>query len=413
MSRSIDQEGRDSQEKISRTQDRAAGPARPAVEDLRQAARTLRETIDHLTKDRPTLPQFLERLRAAGVRPLPSLQRSGRFNGMAYEFRGILIKGSDLGRAYTAQGLQTKKGLRYDPAQHRALLEEAARLAKDRGLSRAELVRPPACVPADRRLQIDGISAAQRAALHEIGRFRTVLANDLVRFQYRHDQAAWRQDAARLAALKLIEQRSVVVATHSRKHGRHVQAHTVVVLTKKGRDLLRRGRKDGTPAAERARNQALYAGLVKPREIAHDAAIYRMYQAEAAALERSGGRMRRIVLDFELKKRVYSPLAKARAQGPAEFARKQSEIAAQNGLKVVQGKIRFPDLRIEYETAAGSQASIDLELATEHYRGDHMSAKGGAGFKIYAENASAPRAGGSQGRYPVPDEDHLVEIFSF
>ena len=42
---------------------------------------------------------------------------------------------------------------------------------------------------------------------------------------------------------------------------------------------------------------------------------------------------------------------------------------------------------------------VDLELATEHYRGDHMAAKDGAGFKIYAESGSFPRfgAGGSSG----------------
>ena len=63
-----------------------------------------------------------------------------------------------------------------------------------------------------------------------------------------------------------------------------------------------------------------------------------------------------------------------------------------NGLKVVNGKIRLPDLRIEYETAGGESARVDLELATEHYRGDHMSAKERAGFKIYADSRPFLRA---------------------
>ena len=58
--------------------------------------------------------------------------------------------------------------------------------------------------------------------------------------------------------------------------------------------------------------QKLYAGFVKPGEVAHDAAIYRMYQAEAARIEKAGGKIRRVILDYELKQKVYSPLAKAK-----------------------------------------------------------------------------------------------------
>lgn len=150
---------------------------------------------------------------------------------------------------------------------------------------------------------------------------------------------------------------------------------------------------------------------MKPREVAHDAAIYRLYPTEAAHIEGEGGRVKRVVLDFELKKRVYSPLAKARMISEAEYSRKQVQVAQENGLRVVQGKIRFPDLRIEYETVRGEAAWVDLELATEHYRGDHMAAKDRAGFKIYAEDASFP-PGGSYGRSSVVD-DHHIEIFPF
>jgi hypothetical protein len=178
------------------------------------------------------------------------------------------------------------------------------------------------------------------------------------------------------------------------------------VLTKAGKDLLRRYDKETREAG-----QALYAGFVKPRETAHDSAIYRMYRAEAAYIAKEGGRVKRVILDFELKKKAYSPLAKARRVSLEEYKRKQREIADQFGLKVVDGKIRLPDLRIEYQKANGEEARVDLELATEHYRGDHMAAKEGAGFKIYAESRSFP-PGGSYGRSSVFD-DHEIEIFSF
>ena len=241
--------------------------------------------------------------------------------------------------------------------------------------------------------------------MREIGRFRTVLTEDIIRLQYRGERGAWRQDFARLSSQKLVEQRSVVIATHSRKQGRITKSLSVVVLTRKGKNLLRRCDKD-----TKAAGQALYAGFVKPREIAHDAAIYRMYQTEATRIEAQAGRVKRVVLDFELKRLVYSPLAKARKVSDAEYARKQVQVAQENALKIVHGKIRFPDLRIEYETAQGA-AHVDLELATEHYRGEHMAEKDRAGFKIYAEDASFP-PGGSSGRSSVFD-DHHIEVFSF
>jgi len=255
------------------------------------------------------------------------------------------------------------------------------------------------------------LSAGERATLREIGRFRAVQLQDVIRVRYQGDRAIWRQDYQRLAREKLIEQGSVVVATHAKTRGRDrkraLRSLSVVVLTKKGKELLKR-----CDPETKSTRQALYAGFVKPREIAHDTAIYRMFQAEAALIEGKGGRITRIVLDFELKKRAYSVLAKARKLSDREYARKQGEVARENGLAVVGGKIRFPDLRIEYETARGEPARVDLELATEHYRDDQMATKDRAGFKICAERASFPGAGGSYGRSPVHD-DHHIDVFSF
>jgi hypothetical protein len=369
----------------------------------------LRQAIDRAARGRPTLSELIDRLEEAGVRAIPSLQKSGRLNGMSYVIDGILVKGSDLGRAYTAQGLQKAIGVRYHPqADHSRLTQAVERAMPARRLEPGgrDRVIESARDRAGRRREYDGLSPAQRAALREIGRFRTLSAEDFVRIQYRGDRVAWRQDFAALRSQKLLEQRSVVVAMHSKDRGKTLRPLTILTLTRQGKNLLRRS--DGDAPSAR---QALYAGIVKPREVAHDAAIYRMYHAEAARLEAKGGLVKRVVLDFELKKRAYSPLAKARTLAPLEYARKQAQVAQDNGLKVVGGKIRFPDLRIEYETAANESARVDLELATEHYRGEHMAAKDKAGFKIYADAASLP--GGSYGRSAAPYHDHLTEIFSF
>src|ERR1035438_8921946 len=65
----------------------------------------LRERIDRAADGSPTVEAFFDRLEKDGVKPVPSIQSSGRWNGISYEFSGVRIKGSELGRAYTAQGL--------------------------------------------------------------------------------------------------------------------------------------------------------------------------------------------------------------------------------------------------------------------------------------------------------------------
>ena len=98
-----------------------------------------------------------------------------------------------------------------------------------------------------------------------------------------------------------------------------------------------------------------------------------------------------MVLDYELKKEAYPPLTKARSISPEEYRRVQEEIARAHGLTVVEGKIPLPDLRIEYENAAGEPGRIDLELATGHYKGAQMLAKLRAGFHLYIAGTDSSR----------------------
>ena len=68
--------------------------------------------IDAVAAERPTAPEFIERLAARGVTAIPSIQSSGRLNGFSFKWRGNLIRGSSIGRAYTGQNLQ-KRGVEY------------------------------------------------------------------------------------------------------------------------------------------------------------------------------------------------------------------------------------------------------------------------------------------------------------
>lgn len=255
------------------------------------------------------------------------------------------------------------------------------------------------------------LSQAELETIKDIGRFRTVAIDDLSRLRYRnHDQ--FREDLRSLQEQGLVSRRTIWTGMRTDRRAsarkpadaRSADHLAVLVLTKKGKALL----------AERGGGldqQKMYSGFVKAREVRHDAAIYRMYHAEAAKIERSGGSIRRVVLDYELKQKVYRPMAKARAKSGSaktpEYARQQTEIARQNQLKVVGGKILLPDLRIEYETANGERAHVDLELATHHYRGASMLAKAAAGFKMYAPQGSA------LGRSVAYDPELVAEIFSF
>ena len=219
------------------------------------------------------------------------------------------------------------------------------------------------------------VSPEELETMYDIGRFRTVAIEDLARQRYPGRADDLRQDLRELADQGLIQKHTIWTDRNRSKLA-------VVVITKRGKELLDHQFKDRGA-------QQLFAGFVKPAEVAHDAAIYRMYRAEAERIENAGGRISRVVLDYELKKKVYSPLAKAKSLPPLEYAKRQAEVAEENGLKVVEGKIPLPDLRIEYQTSAGEPARVDLELATHHYHGSHLQTKANAGFKMYASQDSA------------------------
>jgi hypothetical protein len=205
---------------------------------------------------------------------------------------------------------------------------------------------------------------SQFATLLEIGKFRVVNADDLARFAYGGDGESLARD------VRLLERQGLLVRRTLPSES--TEAPRLLTITKKGkRLLLASGRvPDG---------QAIYHGVVKPREQKHDAALYRLYQKEMNQIARTGGKTVRVVLDYELKRRVNREIA-LRA-GDSEDRR---AIAERHGLPFIAGKIRMPDVRIEYETAEHQRAQIDLELATRNYRPRALTAKAKAGFSIYA-----------------------------
>ena len=349
------------------------------------ADRELRARIEQASAGQPTMSEFVHRLEADGIQAIPSLQSSGRLNGMVYRVQGRNIKGSELGREFTAQGLMQRKSVSYDAERDQAALVQAA--------ERAGLHRPEAPVrdrnhsngssrtPAERtRDRETGLSGDHKATLAEIGKFRTVNAADLIRYQYGGDAARFSQDLRKLSESGLVQRRSV-------DHAKTGAKYSVVVLTEKGRKTATRI----AGSHSNGRAQQFHSGLVKPAEVRHDVGLYRMYQVEAESIRRDGGTVTRVVLDYELKRKVFSALNKEQDAPALRHASRKVEIAEENGLQVVQGRVVFPDLRVEYDSRDGEPEKVDLELATGDYKNAEVAAKRAAGLKIYGPDSS-PRS---------------------
>lgn len=235
------------------------------------------------------------------------------------------------------------------------------------------------------------LRASEARILATVGTFRSVAAHDLD--GTRSDRDVWRGDLQRLSEQGLIDRTTVVI---------NDQPSAVVTLTREGRDLLESHQQ---PADGRA-GQTFYADLVKPRELSHDAQLYRLFQAEAAKIEGAGGRVDRVVVDYELKREYQKFLNRAdRGQGAA--AEDMRTFADAWGLPIIDDHLELPDLRIEYEAADGRSEHRDVELVTEHYSRGQMAGKARAGFAMY--RAAGGARGGASGHGGTPFDPHHLE----
>ena len=181
----------------------------------------------------------------------------------------------------------------------------------------------------------------------------------------------------------------------------------VVTLTKQGRDLLQ-SRQQDIHAADR---QAFHHGVQKPRELKHDAQVYRAYLEEAERLREEGANIRRIVLENELKAGYQEFLQepnRGREDSDGRPDREVDEVRAwafEHDLPCDdQGHVQFPDVRIEYDMD-GRDRTLDVEVLTPHYRGAHATSKSSAGFTCYW--AGRGGGGGRRGAPQGPAEELL------
>jgi len=65
----------------------------------------------------PTMTVFLDRLRSAGVRPLPLVGRGGDVRAIVYRLGDEVIPGQQLGPSFTWKGIQQRLGVSYEPTR--------------------------------------------------------------------------------------------------------------------------------------------------------------------------------------------------------------------------------------------------------------------------------------------------------
>lgn len=215
---------------------------------------------------------------------------------------------------------------------------------------------------------------SQLQTLIELGKFRVVPADDLARLGYSGDRSRMENDVQHLRHQGLIEQRSIEGHESYSKH--------VLALTKEGHRLL--SRHNFVPDG-----QAIYDGFVKPKEARHDADLYRLYHKVAREIADVGGKVRRVILDYELKQELYRKLS--RVDPNKKLAYERIRVANEFDLKVVNDKIPVPDLRIEYEDECRELRRLDLEIATRDYRPQGLGEKAKAGFHLFARQQDHPK----------------------
>ena len=234
------------------------------------------------------------------------------------------------------------------------------------------------------RTRTYALRGSEARTLATVGAFRVVPAADLRDHDGRPADAR-RGDVAHLRELGLVRTMPYVVG-HTRT--------TLITLSDRGREVLETAGR----GLDRER-QEFYAGIAKPRELAHDAQLYRAYLRAAERLAARDAHVHRVVLDYELK-REYQRFLQAENRGRHDSDgrpnRDQEEIerwAQAHQLPIVDDHVQFPDVRIEFEERDGRRAVEDVEVTTLHYRGAMAGAKARAGFTAY--RAAGTRLGGS------------------
>jgi hypothetical protein len=236
------------------------------------------------------------------------------------------------------------------------------------------------------------LRSSEIEAMSDVGRFRALDADDLARFVYQGDTARANRDFANLRRQGLVEEKTVFRA--------HREPRKLLTLTDQGSRMLRQ-------VNALAPGQTIYQGLVRSRDIEHDADLYKVYQRALEQIGNRGAKPIRVRLDFELKEFINWAKLSAR-QLPGEAGKRWLEaVAREHGLTLKGKTIRVPDIQLEYQSADGRIERENLELVSRNYREQGIRAKAAAGFTMYARTGDASRV-----RRALRDSGAFGEVYA-
>ena len=215
-------------------------------------------------------------------------------------------------------------------------------------------------------------------AIADVGTYRNVAYTDVVNTHF---------DGHPYAARRGVDQmvRSGQVKEHTVK-GPQGGNFKVLTLTERGVERAERSaRAQGLDPKQKA-----WSGLVKPRELQHDVAVFRAANIEHKKLLEQGAVIKRIRIDAELKRDIARATESSRARGGKEAAdAARLEAAEALGLAVKDSRVEYPDAQLEYLDVEGRGGRVNVEVATEHYSAKSIAAKAAAGFAVHGSNGRA------------------------
>ena len=212
--------------------------------------------------------------------------------------------------------------------------------------------------------------------LETIGIFRVVARKALVEHCF---------DGHPFVANKALRQlqREGFVAARRIERGRY--GYQVFTLTGKGRDRAAERRRRGAAARSvDSDEQRFWAGLGDLRQLRHDHQVFEAVARDCADVAASGGRVRRVRLESELRGLLAAADDEGRRRGgPAEARRVRAQAASAVGLRVFDEGVPLPDALVEVEERSGRVVTRAVELASGSYTHAQIAEKERAGFRVY------------------------------
>ena len=219
---------------------------------------------------------------------------------------------------------------------------------------------------------------AERVALtlETIGIFRVVTRKALVAHCFDGHPFVANRALRQLEADGLIGSRRV-------EQGRY--GYQVFTLTGRGRDgVAARARRPEGVRSVLSDDQRFWSGVGDQRQLRHDHQVFEAVAQDSADVAASGGRVRRVRLESELRGLLAAADDEGRRRGGAAEARRiRAQAAVGVGLRVIDEGVPLPDALVEIEESSGRVVTRAVEVASGSYTRAQVAEKERSGFRVY------------------------------